>query len=130
MKLDPYTFGPDQTCFGCGPHNDHGMRLEFRVEGDEVVTEMTPGKGWDGPPNVFHGGLQATVADEMREVRTICRCGKKASMVVRIGEDGHVVREGAQVAIGGNDRYVSLCRRHWEEEMGRSQPDDFIGFLR
>jgi thymidine kinase len=59
------------------------------------------------------------IADEMREVRTICHCGKKATMVVRKAEDGTVITDGAQVEIGGNDRYVSLCRRHWREAMGR-----------
>ena len=59
------------------------------------------------------------LADEMREVRTICHCGKKATMVVRKAEDGTVIQDGAQVEIGGNDRYVSLCRRHWREAMGR-----------
>ena len=58
------------------------------------------------------------IADELREVRTICRCGSKATMVVRLGPDGKVARQGEQVAIG-KDVYVSLCRRHWEEEMGR-----------
>ena len=58
------------------------------------------------------------VADEMREVRTICWCGKKATMVVRRGPDGKAQRAGEQVQIGGNDVYVSLCRRHWREEMG------------
>ena len=53
------------------------------------------------------------IADEMREVRTICHCGRKATMVVRIDRRGEVEREGAQVEIGGNDRYVSLCRRHF-----------------
>lgn len=62
------------------------------------------------------------VADEMREVRTICHCGKKAGMVVRRGPDGKAVREGAQVQIGGNDVYVSLCRRHWREEVGDISP--------
>lgn len=70
------------------------------------------------------------IADDLREIRTICRCGRKASMVVRLGPDGKVVREGDQVAIGGNDRYVSLCRRHWEEEMGRVRPEDFVGYAR
>ena len=68
------------------------------------------------------------IADDLREVRTICRCGRKASMVVRLGADGKVAREGEQVVIGGNDRYVSLCRRHWEEEMGRWPAEDFVGF--
>lgn len=57
-------------------------------------------------------------ADEMREVRTICFCGKKATMVVRNGPDGKPLREGAQVQIGGNETYVSLCRRHWREAVG------------
>jgi thymidine kinase len=67
------------------------------------------------------------IADELREVRTICRCGRKATMVVRLGPDGKVAHQGEQVAIG-KDAYVSLCRRHWEEEMGRVPPEDFIGF--
>ena len=55
------------------------------------------------------------LADEMREVRTICHCGKKATMVIRQGPDGKAIRDGAQVQIGGNESYVSLCRRHWRE---------------
>jgi thymidine kinase len=61
------------------------------------------------------------IADEMREVRTICHCGKKATMVVRKAPDGTVLTSGDQVAIGGNERYVSLCRRHWREAVGRGQ---------
>ena len=67
------------------------------------------------------------IADELREVRTICRCGRKATMVVRLGPDGKVAKQGEQVAIG-KDAYVSLCRRHWEEEMGRVPPEDLVGF--
>lgn len=58
------------------------------------------------------------LADEMREVRTICKCGRKATMVIRQDDAGHAIREGAQVQIGGNETYVSLCRRHWREAMG------------
>ncbi len=74
-------------------------------------------------------GSQAllAIADELREVRTICRCGRKATMVVRLGPDGKVLKQGAQVAIG-DAQYVSLCRRHWEEEMGRWPAEDFVGF--
>jgi thymidine kinase len=74
-------------------------------------------------------GSQAllALADELREVRTICRCGRKATMVVRLGADRKVAREGEQVAIG-KDAYVSLCRRHWEEEMGRVAAEDLVGF--
>lgn len=58
------------------------------------------------------------LADEMREVRTICHCGKKATMVIRQDENGKAITKGDQVQIGGNESYVSLCRRHWREAMG------------
>jgi len=54
-------------------------------------------------------------ADTLEELKTICHCGAKATMVVRVDEDGHAIREGSQIEIGGNDRYVSLCRRHFKE---------------
>jgi Thymidine kinase len=52
------------------------------------------------------------LADKLEEIKTICHCGRKATMVLRIDDDGVVVRDGAQVVIGGNDRYVSVCRAH------------------
>lgn len=58
------------------------------------------------------------IADELREVRTICHCGRKATMVVRLDSEGNVLHQGAQIEVGGNEKYVSLCRRHWEEAMG------------
>lgn len=56
------------------------------------------------------------LADNLREIRTICWCGRKATMVVRLDEEGRVLAEGDQVSIGGEESYVSLCRRHWEEK--------------
>ena len=55
------------------------------------------------------------LADVLREIRTICWCGRKATMVVRLGSDGRILEEGGQVEIGGEESYVSLCRRHWED---------------
>lgn len=78
----------------------YGLRVDFR------------GKLFPGSATLL------ALADEMREVRTICHCGKKATMVVRLGADGAVLHDGAQVQIGGNEAYVSLCRRHWREAMG------------
>jgi thymidine kinase len=75
----------------------YGLRVDFRGE-------LFPGSA----------ALLAW-ADEMREVRTICHCGKKATMVVRKGPDGQALQDGAQVVIGGNETYVSLCRRHWRQ---------------
>ncbi|EAQ47582.1 MAG: thymidine kinase [Roseobacter sp. MedPE-SWde] len=59
------------------------------------------------------------LADEMREVRTICHCGKKATMVIRQDAEGRAIIKGDQVQIGGNESYVSLCRRHWREAMAQ-----------
>ena len=55
-----------------------------------------------------------TWADNLKEIKAICHCGSKATMVLRSDEAGNVVRAGDQVEIGGNDRYVSLCRKHFK----------------
>lgn len=92
------------------------------------IPVMAYGLRTDFQGNLFSGSKALlAVADELREVRTICGCGRKATMVVRLGPDGKVAKQGEQVAIG-KDVYRSLCRRHWEEEMGRIEPEDFIGF--
>lgn len=54
-------------------------------------------------------------ADNLKELKAICHCGKKATMVIRMDEHGNVIREGSQIQIGGNDRYVSMCRRHFKK---------------
>ncbi len=78
----------------------YGLRVDFR------------GESFPGSAALL------ALADEMREARTICHCGKKASMVVRTDEAGNVLRDGDQVQIGGNETYLSLCRRHWRKAMG------------
>ncbi len=62
-------------------------------------------------------GSQALLAwaDKLIELKTICHCGRKANFVVRLDADGKAARAGSQVEIGGNDRYVSLCRLHFKE---------------
>ncbi|MBR9842473.1 MAG: thymidine kinase [Rhodobacteraceae bacterium] len=90
-----------------------------RVVDDLGVPVMCYGLRVDFRGKLFPGSAALlALADEMREVRTICHCGKKATMVVRLGADGAALHEGAQVQIGGNESYVSLCRRHWREAMG------------
>lgn len=56
-------------------------------------------------------------ADNLKEIKAICHCGRKATMVVRMDAEGRAVTEGDQVEIGGNDRYISMCRRHFKELM-------------
>jgi thymidine kinase len=53
-------------------------------------------------------------ADNLKEIKAICHCGTKATMVIRMDEYGNAIREGEQIEIGGNDRYVSMCRRHFK----------------
>ncbi len=53
-------------------------------------------------------------ADNLKEIKAICDCGTKATMVVRLDEQGRAIRDGSQIEIGGNDRYISLCRRHFK----------------
>ncbi|EPX83839.1 thymidine kinase [Rubellimicrobium thermophilum DSM 16684] len=90
-----------------------------RVVDDLGVPVMAFGLRVDFRGELFPGSAALlALADEMREVRTICHCGRKATMVVRRDATGAVLREGAQVEIGGNERYESLCRRHWREAMG------------
>lgn len=80
----------------------YGLRVDFRGQ-------LFPGSA-----------ALLALADDLREVRTICHCGRKATMVVRQDEQGRALREGAQVQIGGNETYVSLCRRHWRAAMGEN----------
>ena len=57
------------------------------------------------------------IADDLTELKTICHCGRKATMNLRVDAEGRGVREGAQVEIGVNDRYVATCRRHFKDAL-------------
>lgn len=73
---------------------------------------------------LFPGSAELlAIADSLREVRTICHCGAKATMVARQDASGATTTEGAQIDIE-KSVYVSLCRKHWEEETGRWPPAD------
>lgn len=82
------------------------------------IPVMCYGLRTDFQGNLFPGSAALlAIADNLREIRTICHCGRKATMVIRQTEDGRVATSGAQIEIGGNDKYVSLCRIHWAEMM-------------
>ncbi len=89
-----------------------------RAVDDLNVPVMAYGLRVDFQGKLFPGSATLlALADEMREVRTICHCGKKATMVIRLDSQGNPLREGPQIQVGGNDTYVSLCRKHWREKM-------------
>ncbi|EKE68403.1 thymidine kinase [Gallaecimonas xiamenensis] len=78
-----------------------GLRTDFRAE-------------------LFEGAQYLLAwADKLVELKTVCHCGRKANRVLRVGADGQPIKEGAQVEIGGNDRYVSVCRKHYIEALAR-----------
>ena len=117
------TAGPCACIFIDEAHflsHDQVWQLARAVD-DLGVPVMCYGLRVDFQGHLFPGSAALlAVSDEMREIRTICHCGKKATMVVRQDASGVVQREGAQVQIGGNESYVSLCRRHWREAVGDS----------
>ena len=61
------------------------------------------------------------LADTLVELKAVCECGRKATMNLRVDGEGHAVASGAQTEIGGNDRYVALCRRHFFQRLGESE---------
>ena len=68
---------------------------------------------------LFEGSARLlAIADALIEIKSVCMCGRKATMNLRVDAGGHPVDHGAQTAIGGNDRYVALCRRHFNEALG------------
>lgn len=57
------------------------------------------------------------IADRLVELKGVCHCGSKATMNLRVDASGKAVKQGQQTEIGGNDRYVALCRRHFSEAL-------------
>ena len=84
------------------------------------VPVMCYGLRTDFQGKLFTGSLcLLAIADTLREIRTICHCGRKATMVARMDESGGFLTEGEQIDLGGDDRYVSLCRFHWAKATGK-----------
>jgi thymidine kinase len=91
-----------------------------RAVDDLNIPIMCYGLRVDFQGNLFPGSATLlALSDEMREIKTICHCGKKATMVVRQDENGDAMIDGEQVQIGGNETYVSLCRKHWRKKVGQ-----------
>jgi len=82
---------------------------------DEMnITVMAYGIRTDFQGELFDGSKYLLAwADRLKELRAVCHCGKKATMIVRVNDDGEILREGVQIDIGGNEKYLSLCRKHF-----------------
>jgi len=71
----------------------------------------------------FFPGAQRLMelADSLTEIKTVCACGRKATVNARIDEQGHIVTEGSQVLLGGNDRYIAMCHKCWKDSIARQE---------
>ena len=93
-----------------------------RVADQLRIPVLCYGLRTDFQANLFPGSTRLlAIADELVELKTICTCGSKATMNLRINEDGFAVREGDQKEIGGNDRYIALCRKHFMEKLAEAE---------
>ena len=84
------------------------------IVNDYDIPVMCFGLRTDFLTKLFPGSLRLLeVADTIQEIKTICDCGNKATVNARIDGEGHIVTEGAQVLLGGNDSYIAMCHRCW-----------------
>lgn len=154
--LDGNLFGPEQACFGCAPHHPFGFRLKFERDGEEVVTRMTPDDRYQSVPGIMHGGLVATLADEVAAWACIAVTGKfgvTASLEarylqsIRIGKEiegrSHIVKVAsrfvdveAKLTQEGRPCFTSVVRfllfdkAGMEKMLGRELPEDWNRFVR
>jgi len=155
-RLDGEIFGTTNRCFACGPRHPFGFHLEFRVEGEEVVTDFTPLEAHEGVPTVMHGGLVTTLADEIGGWALIALREKfgftgtmksRFSLPVRIGRTvhgrGRITRENARIVhvavrllqdgvecFSSEMMFVILDEQGAEKMMGGPLPESWKKFLR
>ena len=100
---------------------DHVLQL-CRVSDELAIPVLCYGLRTDFQAELFEGSAALlALADALVELKAVCECGRKATMNLRVDAEGHAVAAGAQTEIGGNDRYVALCRRHFFERLRESK---------
>jgi len=100
---------------------DHVLQL-CRIADELKIPVLCYGLRTDFLGNLFPGSAALlALADALIELKAVCECGRKATMNLRVDEEGHAVGSGNQTEIGGNDRYVALCRRHFMERLRESE---------
>ncbi|AOT10477.1 thymidine kinase [Pseudoalteromonas luteoviolacea] len=138
LEADASTFEPTTNVFEL-VHIEHQKQKldcilvdESQFLSKEQVSELTDVVDSLGVPVLCYGlrtdfrgelfeGAQYLLAwaDKLIELKTVCHCGRKANHVLRLDEQGNAIADGDQVEIGGNDRYVSVCRKHYKTELNR-----------
>jgi thymidine kinase len=100
---------------------DHVLQL-CRIADELKIPVLCYGLRTDFQGNLFPGSAALlALADSLIELKAVCECGRKATMNLRVDSEGHAVAAGAQTDIGGNDRYIVLCRRHFFERLRTSE---------
>ena len=149
QRLDGHLFGEGQPCFGCAPDHPIGFRLQFTVEGSEVVTRFTPQERYQGPPGIMHGGLVMTLGDELAAWTLVglkqrfgftTHAEVKLKKAVRIGEEvegrGHIAEDKRRmidldvtlwqqgdICFEGKFRFVLLDDKAAERLLGQPLPE-------
>ncbi len=91
-----------------------------RIVDELAIPVLCFGLRTDFLTHLFEGSRRLfEVADSINEIKTICSCGSKAIVNARIDENGHVVTEGGQILIGGNDSYVAMCHACWQKKINK-----------
>ena len=92
-----------------------------RLADEHGIPVLAYGLRTDFLGNLFEGSARLlAIADALVEIKSVCACGRKATMNLRVDTAGRAVAAGAQTAIGGNDLYIALCRRHFSAALGPS----------
>lgn len=139
LRAEAHLFGPGTDLWGqvCGAHQagplacvlvDEAQFLSpaqvwqlARVADEAGIPVLCYGLRTDFRGELFPGSaVLLGIADSLVEMKAVCHCGRKATMNLRLGADGAAITDGEQTAIGGNESYVALCRRHFTEALGRS----------
>lgn len=101
------------------PEQIDGLRT---LVDDEDLPVLCFGLRTDFQTHFFPGAKRLMeLADSMTEIKTVCSCGRKATVNARIDENGNIVTEGSQVLLGGNDSYIAMCHKCWKDKIRRQQ---------
>jgi len=105
----------------------HQVALLVQITKELQIPVLTYGLRSDFLGEPFEGSAYLlTWAEELVEIKTICHCGRKATMNVRIDENGEPVTQGDQIHVGGNESYISMCMLHFTEHVDLFQKKYFV----
>ena len=141
LEAEATTFATDSDLLQTAKQEHHGTALHCvlvdeaqfltreqvlqlcRVVDELDIPVLAYGIRTDFQGELFEGSRHLLAwADNLIELKTICHCGRKATMVVRLDSEGHAMTEGDQIEIGGNERYLSLCRKHFHQMRADGNP--------